>query len=267
MGLKHPYCNIVVIGAGSVATHLAVALYNRGFDIVQVFSRSEQSAYELAHRVRAKSCIRLEEIDPNAELYLIALRDEALQLVATDLKVNRGIVVHTSGTLSMSLLGKTSARFGVIYPLQTFTKSKPLDLKKVPFCIEASDQPTLQFLMAVASMLSNDVRHITSDQRRYLHIAAVFACNFSNFMYVAASDILRSRDIDFAILLPLMQEFFNKIATMEPWEAQTGPAIREDQTVIQKHLLMLESYPQYREIYREITQKIIEHKHLTQTDI
>lgn len=267
MILKQTPCSVVMIGAGNVATNLAVAMYDAGFNILQVFSRSGESAYELAGRVGAAACVSINEINPDAGLYLIALRDDVVQFILPELKVNNGMVVHTSGTLPMAMLADTSSKYGVLYPLQSFNKFKTTDLRNVPFCIEASDELTLNFLTTLSSRLSGDVHILNSDQRQYLHVAAVFAANFSNFMYVAASDILRSREIDFAILLPLIQELFNKISSIEPWEAQTGPAVREDLKITEIHMQLLQAYPQYAEIYNLITRKIIEHKHSILTGI
>jgi len=254
--------NIVILGAGSVATHLALALDFHGYRINQIYSRTSNSAEMLSLKTNSLFITDLQQLDTNADLYVIALKDSVVECLIRKLHVN-GIVVHTSGTLPMSILSNMSTRYGVFYPLQTFSKSRPIRFDHIPICLEASDDQTLNALKEVAGKLSDKIYFIDSGQRQYIHLAAVFSCNFSNFMYVAAADILKSRNINFDILIPLIREFFDKVTMMEPWEAQTGPAIREDTGVIAKQMELLEKFPEYKEIYKQITEKIIERKNRT----
>lgn len=251
--------NIVILGAGSVATHLAQALDQHGYHISQIYSRTIISAEMLSVRTHSEFITDLNNLDLNADLYIIALKDSVVECLIRKLFVN-GIVVHTSGTLPMDILKNMSKQYGVFYPLQTFSKSRPIRFDHIPLCLEASDEPTMLAIREVAGKLTDKIFEISSEQRRYIHLAAVFSCNFSNFMYVAAADILKSRDINFDILVPLIREFFGKVTMMEPWDAQTGPAIREDKSVIAKQLQLLDAFPEFKEIYRQITNEIIKRK-------
>ncbi|MBE0660848.1 MAG: DUF2520 domain-containing protein [Bacteroidales bacterium] len=250
---------IVILGAGSVATHLAIALDKKGYNISQIYSRTSGSAEILSAKINAEFITDLKQLDTDADLYIIALKDSVVECLIRKLFVN-GIVVHTSGTLPMAVLKNMSLSYGVFYPLQTFSKSRPISFDHIPVCIEASDERTLQSIRQVAQNLTNKIYEIDSEQRQYLHLSAVFSCNFSNFMYVAAADILKSRNIDFEILIPLIREFLDKLSMMNPWDAQTGPAIRDDSSIITRQLELLDKFPDYKEIYRQITEKIIDRK-------
>jgi len=256
--------NIVILGAGSVATHLALALNFHGYRITQIYSRTSNSAEMLSQKTNSLFITNLQELETNADLYVIALKDSVVECLIRKLHVN-GIVVHTSGTLPMGILSNMTSRYGVFYPLQTFSRSRPIRFDHIPICLEASDTQTLQALHKVAEKLSDKIYLTDSEQRQCIHLAAVFSCNFSNFMYVAAADILKSRNISFSMLIPLIEEFFAKVTMMEPWEAQTGPAIREDESIISKQLELLEKFPEYKEIYKQITKKIIERKNKSTT--
>lgn len=242
-----------------MATHLAQALDQHGYHISQIYSRTIISAEMLSVRTHSEFITDLNNLDLNADLYIIALKDSVVECLIRKLFVN-GIVVHTSGTLPMDILKNMSKQYGVFYPLQTFSKSRPIRFDHIPLCLEASDEPTMLAIREVAGKLTDKIFEISSEQRRYIHLAAVFSCNFSNFMYVAAADILKSRDINFDILVPLIREFFGKVTMMEPWDAQTGPAIREDKSVIAKQLQLLDAFPEFKEIYRQITNEIIKRK-------
>lgn len=250
---------IVILGAGSVATHLALALDMHGYRISQIYSRTSGSAEMLSLKTNSQFITDLEFLETDADLYIIALKDSVVECLIRKLFV-KGIVVHTSGTLPMSVLKNMSTRYGVFYPLQTFSKSRPISFDHIPVCLEASDHGTMSVIKQIAETLSDRIYEIGSEERQYIHLAAVFSCNFSNFMYVAAADILKSRKIDFDILIPLIREFFDKVTMMDPWEAQTGPAIRHDKSVISKQTELLEEFPEYKEIYKHITGEIIERK-------
>lgn len=250
---------IVILGAGSVATHLAIALDKSGYKISQIYSRTSGSAELLSLKINSEFITDLKQLDTNADLYIIALKDSVVECLIRKLFVN-GIVVHTSGTLPMAVLKNMSFSYGVFYPLQTFSKSRSISFDHIPVCIEASDYRTMQSIRLVAQNLTDKIYEIDSEQRQYLHLSAVFSCNFSNFMYVAAADILKSRNINFEILIPLIREFLDKVSVMDPWDAQTGPAIRDDGSIISRQLELLDKFPDYKEIYRQITEKIIDRK-------
>lgn len=249
---------IVLIGAGNVATHLGKGLKNAGHTIVQVYSHTQAHAQELAAQLGAQHTISIHDLAP-ADIYLVAVKDDAVSEIAKQLKLE-GIVAHTSGSLDMSILKSISGRHGVIYPLQTFSRNKNLELSNIPFCIEASDKSTEEALAALARSLSGNIHFISSERRRTLHLAAVFASNFTNHMYTIAGDVLEKQDIPFNILLPLIEETASKVRSNSPRDAQTGPAKRLDQTIMAKHIDMLRTDDTLQAIYKLLSYSIQERK-------
>lgn len=248
--------HIVLIGAGRVATQLGKALVKHNKKIVQVVSRTKSSAEKLAAALGAAAEINLNNIDRIADIYIIATADEAVPQVVQGLKMPDSIVVHTSGSLPMNLLRHVSDKYGVFYPLNTFSKTKEVDFLTTPVCIEASDPETRDLLIDLAKAISFDVRLINSQQRAILHIAAVFACNFTNFMFVNADEILKNAGMQFDLLMPLIKETIDKLNTLSPAEAQTGPAVRNDKEVLQKHLQTLKGDKNKRIIYEVLSDQI-----------
>lgn len=232
---------IVLIGAGRVATQLGKALKAQNKTIVQVYSRTRTSAEHLAFQLGSYAATSLAKIDMQADLYLISVSDDAITQVAESLKLEGKIVVHTSGSVTMDALKPVTSQYGVFYPLNTFSKTKDIDLASTPICIEAADKTTEKQLMELGSKISGDVRLINSQQRTMIHIAAVFACNFANFMFVNAQEILKNADVSFDILMPLIAETVDKLKNISPEEAQTGPAFRNDIKVMEKHLEILKA--------------------------
>lgn len=247
---------IVLLGAGNVATHLGEALNQlEGIEIVQLYSRTQAAAESLAHKLQTSWCTSLTEIDPTAHLYLFALTDSALANVVEQLPSNTGMWVHTAGSLPMELFHDKAQRYGVLYPLQTFSKAKAVDFASTPFFVEGSSPKELAQLQTLALRLSRTVTPASSHQRKHLHLAAVFACNFTNHLYAQAAAILEEQGLSFAHLLPLIEESVAKIHLLPPLQAQTGPAIRYDLNVMQSHLQLLSSSIQ-QEIYRLLSQSI-----------
>lgn len=247
--------SVSFIGAGNVAWHLAKALKQAGINIVEICSQHLQSAQELATQVNAKA-VTLNELNNKSDLYIIAIADDAIVKVAGQVKPKNGIVVHTSGSIGIDTLKICSNNIGVFYPLQTFSKQKNIDLKSVPFCIEGNNSSTEKSLIELASKISNNVNLINSNQRKQLHLAAVFACNFSNHCYQIADELLNSSGLKLDLLFPLIKETASKIETVAPKNAQTGPAIRHDEKVIQEHINLLKDHPDYQNLYKFVTQSI-----------
>lgn len=249
---------IVMIGAGNVATHLGGALQKAGYQLVQVYSRTEESASALARKLAVPHTVVIEDVCRDADLYIVALKDAALQELAPRLAVGRehALFVHTAGSISMELWKGVAKRYGVLYPMQTFSKRREVDFNTVPFFIEASACEELKLLHELASALSPKVYEATSRQRQYLHIAAVFACNFANHMYALSANVLEKHGIPFEVMLPLIDETARKVHHLLPAEAQTGPAIRYDENVINKHLDMLADEPSVQELYEKISKSI-----------
>ncbi|MCB2221701.1 MAG: DUF2520 domain-containing protein [Bacteroidetes bacterium] len=250
--------NIVLIGAGNVATHLGYALEKGGFQIVQVYSRTKAAAQKLADDLYTDFTTDLHSIRKDGDLYIISVRDSAVKNIAEQLQIAPNPVVHTSGSLDLEILKQTSDRRGVFYPLQTFSKSRNTQFKTIPICLEANSEELLAELENMAGKISDHVQRINTERRRILHLAAVFACNFPNFMYTIAEEIVEQGDFNFDILRPLIKETTEKIMINLPIESQTGPAIRNDQNIMNKHLEMLQAYPAYQKLYEMISREIHE---------
>jgi len=251
---------IVLIGAGNVATQLGIALTDAGYRVSQVYSRTKRSASLLAKKIKAAAITDLAKIDETAAVYIIAVKDDAIAEVAKKLRLEHGIVAHTSGSVSMDVLKKASKNYGVFYPLLTFTKDKKVDFKTVPICIEGSNKATSTTLQYFAKSISSNVQLINSDQRKVIHLAAVFACNFSNHMYAIADDILKKNKLSLDILKPLIEETALKIRDKSPAKVQTGPAVRGDKKTMEGHLKMLSGDKKLKEIYKLVSATISESK-------
>ena len=247
---------ITLIGSGNVAWHLGRGFHLKGLRIHEICSRSESSARELAGKVGAGVVTDPGKLSPGSDLYIIAVSDSGIAEVARELKLENKLVVHTSGSVPLSEISAFSSLSGVFYPLQTFSKHIPVNLAEVPFCLEASAPEALDRLKELAMLISPVVLHTSSEERLLMHLAAVFASNYTNLMYTLASEILATKGLSFDLLKPLVAETARKVITGEPHRVQTGPARRGDRNVIGKHLELLASMPEYAEIYRLLAGKI-----------
>ena len=251
--------NIVMIGSGNVATQLALALVEKGIRVKQVYSRSLESARVLAEKVNAAFTSDLLQLDTEADLYVIAVKDPAIQEVLENLRLRENqLIVHTAGSVPMNILEGFTSNYGVFYPLQTFSKNRKVDFSDIPICIEANHPSNLMKLEELGKRLSGTVSQINSDERKTLHLAAVFTNNFVNHFYSIGAEILHDKKLDFELLKPLIRETAAKIETLHPVEAQTGPARRNDQTIIGQHLKMLQNKPEYQKIYSFVTESIFQ---------
>lgn len=250
---------IVFVGAGNLATNLAQALYGTGNDILQVYSRTMQSAEMLAKKVAAEPTISLDNI-VEADIYIISVKDSVLKDVIAELckTCRNGLFVHTAGSMSVDVFKGHTERYGVLYPMQTFSKQKIVAFKNIPFFIEANNETDKEFLHAMASGLSNNVYYLSSEARKHLHLAAVFACNFVNHCYELSAEVLDKYDIPFDVMLPLIDETVKKVHTISPKEAQTGPAIRYDKNVISMQRELLSDNPRIQHIYDIMSNSIHE---------
>lgn len=247
---------IVLIGSGNVATHLAGVFLKNRHEIVQIFSRNIEHAKQLALKTKSEALNQLSQITHQADLYIISVSDKAIpQIISkTDLKNKK--VVHTAGSVSLDVFPEDFKNAGVFYPFQTFSKNREIDFSEIPLCIEANNPEFESFLIKLAETLSNNVWKINSEQRKYLHLSGVFACNFVNHLYAIAGDILEKKNIDRKILIPLVKETAAKIEELSPQQAQTGPAIRNDTESMKKHLDLLISTPEYKKIYEWFSMQI-----------
>tara|TARA_B110000444_G_C18847164_1_gene602814 strand:+ start:1322 stop:2092 length:771 start_codon:yes stop_codon:yes gene_type:complete len=245
--------NIVILGAGNLAWHLSQELKKRGQNIIQVYNRTVNKAEELSKLIQCEFTSKIEKINNNADLYILCINDKALIELSNSLPIKNKLVVHTSGAASIDFISQPQR--GVFYPLQTFSKEKEINFKEIPICIEAKDDNNKRTLIKLGNLLSDCVYEIDSDQRKTLHLAAVFANNFSNYMYSISEKILSNKNIPFDILKPLIMETASKVLMHSPKESQTGPAIRNDQTSIKTHLDDLK-HGNYYDIYKLLTEKL-----------
>lgn len=243
---------ISMIGAGNLASHLSLALQDAGHEIVQLFSRTANTAAPLAQKLNCSFTTNLKELK-KSDLAIIAVSDDVISEVASQIALP---MVHTSGTKGMEILNKNGI-CGVFYPLQTFSKNKEIDFQKIPICIEASNKKFEKTLTEIAKSISKNIYLLNSEQRKHLHLSAVMACNFSNLMYTFADEICQAHEIPFKLLKPLIEETANKIQSIAPTDAQTGPASRKDLLTIERHLNHLNTDLEKKEIYQTLTQSIL----------
>ena len=231
--------NIVLLGAGNVGTVLGHELQRLGHKIQQVYSRTLEHADVLAKELGSTSTNALSEITLLADLYILTVKDDAILEIAQSLRLPGRVVVHTSGSMPMSALSPISEKTGVVYPLQTFSRSREVNWKEIPFCLEASGPELYSFLQVFAQAISPKIIAIDSEQRRWLHLSAVWASNFLNHMLLQAKTIAEKNGLAFEFLKPLVLETVNKAFQIGPASAQTGPALRGDQVTLGRHTGML----------------------------
>lgn len=251
---------IGIIGSGNVATHLALAFHEYGISISFVFSRKMKNAVDLANRIGATPIDKLSNLNKKVDLLIIAVKDDVIEKVADAIPLSfsrNKHIFHTSGSVPSTALAK-HPHFGVFYPLQTFSKDKELDLQQVPFCIHGNDSKTIQLGLKLAKKLSQTVYTIDDEQRKYLHVAAVFANNFVNHLNGSALEICRENNIPVSLLFPLMKETLNKALLTDPFSVQTGPAKRNDEQVMKNHETLLEDSPEKEILYKLISKLIIQ---------
>jgi len=256
---------IVIIGAGNLATNLAQVFHEKISQEIHIHSRTKNSVKLLANKINVPSySFDANDVPFDASLYVISISDDAISdIVNNEIlkeKINNNLVVHTAGSIQAKILKKLSANFGIFYPLQTFSRFKKADFKNIPLCLEANSGFNYNRLSKIAFQISEDVRKINFEQRKYIHLSAVFANNFSNNMFAIAENILKEKDIDFDILLPLINETIAKIQKNSPKKAQTGPAIRNDVEVMNKHLELLKDDANLQNIYKFVSENILKNK-------
>lgn len=231
---------ISFIGNGNVGHHLMQAFSKAGHSIEEIYSRTQS----------------LQNFGNSSDLIVISISDDAIAMISEQLKFHTTPIVHTAGSVDISVLESEHHSYGVLYPLQTFSKEREMNYAQIPYFIECSDDVLRRKLESLIASTQAKSQYINSAQRMQLHIAAVFACNFSNFMFDLAAGLLRKNEIPFETLMPLIQECVNKLQSLSPEIAQTGPAKRGDASTQQKHLKALESEPIFSEIYTLISREI-----------
>ncbi|MFD1096059.1 Rossmann-like and DUF2520 domain-containing protein [Salegentibacter chungangensis] len=243
--------NVILLGAGNVATHLFRAFREcKNVNLIQVYNHKAGKLKDFQREVATTTDLSKLK---TADFYVLALKDDAINEVAEGLHIESGVVLHTSGGKDMKLLSRFQEH-GVFYPLQTFSKNRNLNFREIPICLEASSPKVLGRVRKLAVNISDNIYEIDSESRRRMHVAAVFANNFTNHLYELSSEICEENGIEFDILKPLIRETASKIESLSPKEAQTGPAIRNDQHTIQTHLDLLNEDQQ--KIYKTLTSSI-----------
>jgi predicted short-subunit dehydrogenase-like oxidoreductase (DUF2520 family) len=253
------YYNIAIVGSGNVAWHLAPELENAGHRVTEIFGRNLKNAKAFQKRLyKAEISPSLDFSQSEVDIVMLCVSDDAIEEVAREVALpENAVIVHTSGSQSISRLGYTATEnIGVFYPLQTFTKGKKIEFEGIPILIEAENRETLKILKKLAGSITKEVYTIDSRDRLAIHVAAVFACNFSNYLLGAAEQILNKQGFELDILRPLIAETLNKSLDVGPAEAQTGPAARGDLETLDRHMAFLEK-SEHMEIYRLITEKIL----------
>ena len=272
---------IVFLGSGNLATNLSLALKAAGEEIIQLFSRTQENAQALADKLHCASCTSINDIRSDADVYIFSVKDDALPSLIKQLSehlashqhpisplgaggaTHHPIFLHTAGSVPMSVFPETmhyelcTMNYGVLYPMQTFSKNRSVNFREIPCFIEASDNNTLEEIKGIASKISDHVLEMSSEKRRKLHLAAVFACNMTNHCYRLAEKVLEEEGIDFSLYLPLIEETANKVKELSPRKAQTGPMVRYDKTIMDAQIALIND-ERTRQIYRLMADSIHE---------
>ena len=245
--------DVVLIGHGNVGSHLAQVFTNtKGINLLQVFSTRK---FESDNPLVSIKITSLAEVNKTAEVYIIAVPDDVISEVTNILPLENRLVVHTSGSVSMNEID-TKHRRGVFYPLQTFSKGTTVNFSEIPVCLEAENKQDLILLKKLGQLVSKNVSEISSKERSEMHVAAVFVNNFVNELYHISEDIMKEHNLDFELFKPLIKETANKIQSLSPALAQTGPAKRNDKKTIERHLGQLKN-KNHKAIYELLTKSIV----------
>lgn len=247
--------NVVIIGTGNVGTVLSRLIRRSGHTILQIYGRNFEMASSLANESGAVPVTDLKLIDTHADIYIIAVADQAVASVSGSLKPINGLLVHTAGAVSMDILKDRSENYGILYPLQSLRKE--IDrIPAIPFLVEANSEKNIELLQAFANTLSDRVSIVNEKERAQLHLGAVLINNFVNHLYTIARSHCEKVGVSFELLLPLISETAQRVEQFSPDLLQTGPAIRNDKSTIEKHLSLLESDPRLRDMYNFFTDSI-----------
>ena len=231
---------IVIIGRGRLATNLEHALLSAGHEVVSVNSRT------------------LEALPLEADVFVVAVKDAALQDVIREATKGREnqLFVHTAGSMPMDLFAGLTAHYGVFYPMQTFSKERLVDFNDISVFLETNDAVSMERLKMLSATLTTHIFELDSEGRKHLHLAAVFACNFVNHCYALSAEVLAAKNLPFSVMLPLVDETAKKVHELAPKEAQTGPAVRDDKNVIRMQTEMLAENPGVQHIYEVLSNDI-----------
>lgn len=248
---------IVLVGSGNIAYNLSYALVKKEFKVVQVVGRNVTSTKKLAGKIKANYSINLNEIIKDADLYFLAVNDSSIEAIINKNIFTDQLVLHLSGSVSIDVFKNKLNNYAVFYPLQTFSKNDILNFEEIPICLEASSNENYMTIEKLAKKLSKKVYSFNSEQRKILHLSAVFASNFVNHMYTISKEILDIHEINWDILKPLIKETAEKVMRNKPIDSQTGPAKRNDIIVINKQIELLANNPDLLKLYKMMSNYII----------
>ena len=245
--------NITIVGSGNLATNLAIELNKKKFNIVEIYSRSESSAIKLSEIINSTYTTSLNNLK-KTDLFIVCVSDDVIEQVIENIKYNAIPIIHTSGVTGLDVF-KDKEIYGVLYPIQTFKKNISISFKDIPICIEANDISLKDHLYNIANCISDSVYYINTETRKKIHLAAVFACNFSNHMITIAENILNEKNLEIELLDKLINQNISNIKKYSPKLSQTGPAKRNDKKTIEKHLKLLKD-DNLKKIYLDISRNI-----------
>ncbi len=253
--MEHP--RIVLVGTGNMAWHLGQALAEKGMAISQILGRTISAVNQMAYELHVPQTGKPEDLDKGADVCLICISDDSIIQVLDTMKPEKCLMIHTAGSVSMDVFKGRALNCGVLYPFQTFTKGRSMSFWKVPILIEANTNENLIRIRKLAERISSRVIEADSSQRLYLHLAAIFACNFSNHMYAIAEKLALEHNLPFELIKPLINETTAKATAISPRIAQTGPAVRSNRGIIENHIRLLHDHPDLQQIYRMISDSIM----------
>jgi predicted short-subunit dehydrogenase-like oxidoreductase (DUF2520 family) len=249
---------IVLMGTGNTATVLGRLMKKCGHELLQVYGRTSSSASALASELETNFVSTPGDITDGADIYIIAVSDNAIANLAGELKLGNHLLVHTAGAVSKRVLQKASRNYGVLYPLQSLRKEMD-DIPPIPFLVDGNTSEDLTLLYDFAKSISNQVAKADDELRLHYHLAAVLSNNFSNHLYTLAEEYCKAKQADFRLLLPLIQQLCLRMNRYSPSALQTGPALRGDSATIELHLKLLEHMPGIKNLYTSITKSIQDH--------
>lgn len=248
---------VVIIGAGNLGTHFARALKSVGVEVLQIVSRTMKSAVELASEIGCAFATDIQDVNKNADVYVVCVSDSAIVPVLRQLKIGDKMVVHTSGTVGISVFYDYALNYGCVYPLQSFSKFKDLNYAEIPFFIEANNDENQKKLMDFLKVISPHIYVLDSKQRGILHLCAVMVNNFPNHLCTLAESLMKENQLQFDVLKPLLRETADKIMKYSPYVSQTGPAVRGDTFIMEKHRDILKDHKDILDIYNAISDSIV----------
>lgn len=245
-----------IIGTGNTAWFMAKRLTNAGHQCMGVYGRNHSSANELADAVKAAVYNNLSDISDEADCCIIAISDHAIETIVVDLSLQKSVLLHTAGSVTSEVLSVASADYGVLWPIYSILKDDLPQHKNIPTVWEGSTPKAKQVIEELGNCISDMVFYADSEQRKWLHMSAVIGNNFTNHLLTICEEICNEKQIPFPLLFPIIIQTLERVTANSPAQLQTGPARRGDTVVLEKHMQMLESHTDWRDIYEAISKSI-----------